>query len=119
MRRVLALILLGAQQAWGQAPITDAEKIKVLQDQKEMLAANAEYQKKVTEANDALKATPEYQRVLAAQSQLQKDGQEIYSSRKLKPEDYALCDGPTPGACADVKAGEIALKAKPKAEAKK
>ena len=102
---VVAVVFLAGflWRALGQEkvkPITDAEKIAVLQAQKDALQAQA-----------ALQATPEWQRFQAAQAGLQKAAQEIYSSRKITNAEYVLCDGPGAGECKDVKAGVLELKA--------
>ena len=89
-------------------PVTDSEKIAILQAQKELLGAQS-----------TLQATAEYQRFVAAQAALQKAGQDVYTSRKITNAEYLLCDGPSAGPCSDVKKDEFALRPQPKPEPKK
>ena len=41
----------------------------------------------------------------------------VFTLRKLKLDEWALCDGPAAGPCADVKAGALGIRAVPKGTA--
>jgi hypothetical protein len=88
-------------------PITSDEKIAILKAQKEFLTAQ-----------DAVKGTPQFSAFIEAQSKVQKAWQAVLDNRKLTPDKVALCDGPAPGPCSDVAAGDMIIKEKPP-EAKK
>src|ERR1035438_5317526 len=103
------MVLVMCSVAWGQAPdLTTNEKLAILKAQNAILRAQ-----------DALQKTPQYQQYMTAQAELQKVANEAYASRKIKFEDWTLCDGPGVGVCADVPAGEIAFRATKKEEVKK
>jgi hypothetical protein len=89
-------------------PITSDEKIAILKAQKAFLTAQ-----------DAVKQTPQFGAFIEAQNSVQKAWQEVLTSRKLTSENTILCDGPGPGPCSDVPAGDFAVKPKPEPEVKK
>lgn len=104
---VFAVMLTACAQS--KAPtLTLQEKLDIRQAQNEILRAN-----------DALQKSAEYQKTINAQAQLNKVGTAVYTSRKLKFDDYSLCDGPGPAPCENVPAGDIVLRPRPKQDAKK
>ena len=100
---VLFCCLVVRSAAQELKPVTDKEKIAALKAQNEVLRAS-----------DAIKATAEFKRLMAAEDELNTLGKKIFSDRGIKQDEVALCFGPAEGVCKEVAAGEIELKRIPK-----
>ena len=89
------------------APLTEKEKLSVLTPQKVLFQKYSNYLQLQTQLAQAQTDTQN------ASQEVAKAWQALYDSRKLGQDDALRCDGPSPGPCAKVAAGDIDLVAKP------
>lgn len=101
--------------------LSPKELTEIRNEQLEYLRAQIIVQKPETQLaiERAMQTVPEYKRFAEVRDKLQKTVDAVFISRKIKTEDWALCDGPGAAPCEKVAAGEIALRPQPKKDAGK
>ena len=89
-------------------PLTAEEQLSISRAQVKILQANTAMQQAQNQYVEAQKALP------AAQAELNKALDAVYSSRKISKDDFELCGGPQQGACAAAPPDQFTLASKPK-----
>ena len=100
---LVASLLAAAQET---PTVTDKDILTLSPAQVEALQAWQAFaplrDKAYAEVDKQLQATKEYQRVQAAQAALTAAVNEVYTSHKLKPAEWQICNGPSiEGPCKD------------------
>jgi hypothetical protein len=101
---VICMFLLSLKVFGQTTALTEAEQLNVRNKQVATLSLLEQKRQADAKFDEAIQA---------AQADLSKAINEVYSTRKIAVDEYSLCDGPQAGVCAEVPKGTIALKPNP------